>query len=95
MKPDPLAQPDTRPRSADSARLAADVEAFLARGGHIQSCPSGVSADPQLGCLASLIKNETDAASARARLRNMRVRGSRNAGVTKRGKHGRLPQSGA
>lgn len=62
-----------RPKSKESDTLAKDVEAFLKRGGKIQQCETGQSAEPGLLGLARLISNQSLAA-AKTKMRKMRKR---------------------
>jgi hypothetical protein len=93
MKPPDV--PPIRPRARESARLAADVEAYLARGGAIHTYPTGQSGEPYIGSLAALVKHETDAAKARAHIERTRRRGTKRGAESLRRGRGGLPQSGA
>lgn len=75
--------PPVRAKEAEHAKIERDVEAFLARGGSITVCPSGVSVVPELLGLVRMVRDEVTVAAARARVRRIRTRAS------KRGRQGR------
>lgn len=70
--------PSTRLKKDEAAKIAADVEAFLSKGGRIQECPTGATGDQSLGVYAMLMSDMMDAQEAKDKLSKMRKRGNRN-----------------